>query len=206
MWEKIIDIYFGTPYKAFVFVMLFIGLPVGALGYRFYQFRFLEYELRLEETTNEVQALKNIIATRAQERLTANFTFKELTFEETIEHEKEKQVRRLLDYGKFALGKNDFDYAQSLFSEANSMSETAEADYYVGIIAYLSGRYDEAVRLWRKVLVAGDTNLTRSIRVYILLAAYAAEDKETIDEFTLPSGFPNHPLGYGTFGPLRPLR
>ena len=112
LWKKILHVYFGTPIKASISTIIIVS-QVVFLAYYFYQSRIEKYGMLLEKTKHEQMLLKNFVAEiREKQPFSISFNFRELKFKESIEKENENQVRRLLEYGQFALTKNNYDYAK----------------------------------------------------------------------------------------------
>lgn len=171
-WKRILYVYFGTPTKAIIF-SIFLVSQIVALGYYFYHSRLERYEVMIEQSKQEQDLLKKMVSEiREKQPLSISINFKELNFDESIEKENENQVKRLIEYGRFALTKNDYDYAKSLFQEANSIAVTNEAQYYLAIIAIQSGKYKEAIARFDKITIRADDENSNVLKFYRLLADY----------------------------------
>lgn len=103
--------------------------------------------------------------------------FKRLPFDETensISNEKLRAALILNSLARDALMHRDFQKAEDSLADSMHTTPTQEAQYYTGILAYVTGDNERAIRLWRQLLSKSGT--PNDILLYLSIAEYRSGD------------------------------
>ena len=103
--------------------------------------------------------------------------FKQLSFNEiTDSHDSGKlQVALGLNsYARDALSNYDFDKARGILDKSVKTIPTLEAQYYLGVLEYLEGNNEGALKAWKPL--AGRKGVPSDIYLFLALAQYRAGD------------------------------
>ncbi len=179
------DSFWSSPLKILILLTYLIVAftTLNFLGYNYFQNLYAD---RLKEEQLNVSKLKLLKTLQPEPILKDYFEFKQLSFNEKFLPDTENQVYRLIKYGQSALLQNDIDYAHTLFIEALSINYSNTAIYYNGIISFKRGQYNNAITFWEKLFHSAKGQHSDILKLYILLAAYNANNSRKIKQYLQP--------------------
>jgi tetratricopeptide (TPR) repeat protein len=110
--------------------------------------------------------------------------FRKLSFEErrpAADGDKLRAAQSLNSYARYVIDRGDFEKAKTILNESLQTYPTMEAQYYLGVVAYLSGDSEQAAAWWQKLSSSGPT--PNDIFLYLSLAEYRSGNIEAARAF-----------------------
>ncbi len=111
--------------------------------------------------------------------------FKQLSFHEDTDSKNSERLQLALSlnsYARDALSNRDFEKARGILDKSVSTLPTLEAQYYRGVLEYLQGNNEGALKAWKSL--AGRKGAPSDIYLFIALAQYRAGDIAATKHFT----------------------
>lgn len=187
--EKIItliDMYRRILSKPYSWIIIFIYI-VGIITYLVYpnigkgQLSEVEsLKLRLKNTQLELDNNKQLIYELSDKDRRFGFLRKIEIRDEKITGQQKAEVSRLIEYAEFALGKEDFKYAEQFYNEANNSVETSIGHYYLGRLFYIQGITEKAEIEWMKAIKLDENFRYPELRFFISILLYElGKDKDS---------------------------
>jgi len=183
--RRIYRVYFGTPGRAFVFV---IALIVFMVFYMNFVSKFLfssrgnveRIKNELSDTRAELSQTKELLAKiTSASGLQYSLAFKPLDFNEPAE----SSLLRSLDYAKYALTKDDFEYAKRLLEDATAIQKTPATEYLLGVLAFKSGDLKKASEHWQFAVQTKNVRNQAEILYLLIVASHEQGDAESTSNY-----------------------
>jgi len=148
------------------------GIEAAKVDLERQQMRLVELEQQRNSLEGRGDANKNIDI------------FKNLSFDENRPSEHNQRFNTALSlnsFAKYALSNGDLSKARETLEQSVHTYSTQEAQYYIGVVAYLEGHVHEAINIWRPLV---DTNNSPAdLLFYLSVAEYRTGNIEAARQF-----------------------
>lgn len=135
--------------------------------------KLIRKEFEIMQLTKELERTQKIV-----DSLIAGNTptiFKPVSFEENWENDSNKtEIKRIFEYAEFAMSKNDYKRARSLYKEAQTTQNTYEAEYSLGLISYFERNLESCIQTWKQLVDKDEVRQFPIVRFYLAVVLYEA--------------------------------
>jgi len=166
-------VFFGVLYLLFLLIFFGYREISGSFASRRYETerRIMTLERRIEE---QKAVIDSFVGSRGLPTI-----FRQIHFEENWQDtSKRAEVQRLSDYAHFAISKADYARAKTLFEEAESVQQTVEAEYYLGLLSYVQRDLNSCTTRWSSLVEKDKDAQFPDLRFYLAVVLYEAGDSK----------------------------
>lgn len=176
------------PYFYICVLIIYIGIFMLFRLYR--EKRYIEtsisykVESEIENLKEEIERQKNIINSLTISRKIP-VVFRPINFKEDWEDSsKEAEINRIFEYANFAMSKDDYKRAKSLYEEAQVIQTTFLAQYYLGMLDYIEGDLNSCIKKWSTIVESAQDRFP-NLRFHLAIVLYEAGESERSMKYLL---------------------
>jgi tetratricopeptide (TPR) repeat protein len=129
-------------------------------------------EAQLQSLQQKLDQQDKVIDTLTKRTKESSF-IRKLSFEESWKSDDNRaNILRILEYADFAIEKEDYRRAESLYLEGDRVQPTLSIPYYLGRLYYIKGDLQGTERQWKKFIAVDSRGKYPEVRLYLAIVLY----------------------------------
>ncbi len=187
-YDKLIRLLRKKPYIFISTMVVYIGIIGFYITLREKQniVTSIRYKAEREivDLKEEIERQKNIINSLTISRKIP-VVFRPINFTEDWEDDsKEAEINRIFEYANFAMSKEDYKRAKSLYEEAQVIQTTFQAQYYLGMLDYIEGDLNSCIKKWSTIVESAQDRFP-NLRFHLAIVLYEDGESERSMKYLL---------------------